>query len=176
MTDTGSFRHSNTTQNVHRIVAELMAIGADVSKVSKLIYDTNTVDRIRFLGFVLGERLEIVPEYSTAYIPISISDLKRFNSKTGDTEGFVNYALSIKGIRFAAVIIDRGELVKISFRSIGDFSVNAFARDHFDGGGHKNAAGGKTNIGLQETVNRFLNALPEYKGQLNPPVKQYSDE
>lgn len=176
MTDTGSFKHSNTTQNVHLIVAELIKLGADVSKVAKLIYDTNTIERVRFLGYILNERLKILPEYKTAYIVIRNDDLKRFKSKTGDTEGFVNYALSIKGIKFAAVIIDRGELIKMSFRSSGNFSVNDFARDHFEGGGHKNAAGGKTNIGLEETVNKFLNVLPEYKEQLNPGIKQYSNE
>ncbi len=176
MTDTGSFRHSNTTQNVHMIVAELIKLGADVSKVAKLIYDTNTVDRIRFLGFVLSERLTILPQYKTAYMAIRNSDLKRFKSKTGDTEGFVNYALSIKGIKFAAVIIDIGEVVKMSFRSTDNFSVNDFARDHFEGGGHRNAAGGKTGIGLKETVNKFLEVLPEYQEQLNPEIKQYSNE
>lgn len=166
MTDTGSFKHANTTENVHRIVAELITLGADVSKVSHLIYDNNTLDRIQFLGFVLSQRLVVLPEFNTAYIAISSEDLHKFHSKTGDTEGFVNYALSIKGVKFAAVIIDRGELVKMSFRSTGQFSVNDFARENFEGGGHRNAAGGKSTTTLDETVNRFVQLLPSYKDLL----------
>ena len=98
MTDTGSFRHSNTTQNVHQVSAHLIALGADTHKVSKLIYDSNSIDRVKFTGFAISERLVVLEEYNTAYMAISEEDLKRFNSKTGDTEGLVNYALSIQGI------------------------------------------------------------------------------
>jgi len=166
MTDTGSFKHNNTTQNVHRIVAELIEIGADVSRVAKLIYDTNTLDRIKFLGFALSERLIVLPEFNTAYMVITRADLVKFNSRTGDTEGFVNYALSIEGVKLAVLIIDKGELVKMSFRSVGDFSVNDFARNHFKGGGHKNAAGGKSSDNLESTVDKFKSLLPMYKEQL----------
>jgi len=171
MTDTGSFVHSNTTQNVHLIVSELIALGADVSKVAKLIYDSNTMNRIKLLGFALSERLVVLPEFNTAYIAISKEDLLRFDSKTGDTEGLVNHALSIEGIKLAVVIIDRGDLIKMSFRSIGDFSVNDFARDHFNGGGHKNAAGGKSTEGLESTVEKFTDLLPSYKEQLESSTK-----
>ncbi|MDN5201512.1 bifunctional oligoribonuclease/PAP phosphatase NrnA [Fulvivirgaceae bacterium BMA10] len=167
MTDTGSFKHPNTTKNVHLISAELMDHGADVSKVAKLIYDTNSVDRLKFIGFALSQKLVVLKEYRTAYIHITAEELKRFNSKTGDTEGLVNYALSIEGIILAAIIIDRTEAVKMSFRSVGEFSVNEFARDHFEGGGHKNAAGGKSNLTLEETVKKFESLLPKYKDQLN---------
>ncbi len=167
MTDTGSFKHSNTTQNIHRIVAELIELGADISKVAALIYDTNSIDRIKFLGYALSELLVVLPEYHTAYMAISSTDLKRFNSKTGDTEGLVNFALSIEGIKLAVVIIDRGELIKMSFRSVGDFSVNDFARNHFEGGGHRNAAGGKSLDNLESTVKKFKNLLPDYKDELS---------
>ncbi len=171
MTDTGSFKHSNTTQNVHLIVSELIAIGADVSKVAKLIYDTNSLNRVKFLGFALSERLVVLPEFNTAYLSLSEDDLVRFNSKTGDTEGFVNYALSIEGIKLAVVIIERRDLIKMSFRSIGDFSVNDFARNHFEGGGHKNAAGGKSTSGLDATVENFIELLSSYKDQLESNTK-----
>lgn len=168
MTDTGSFRHSNTTQNVLKISAELVSLGADVAKVAKLIYDNNSIERLKFLGFSLSERLKMLKEYNTAYIVISKDDLRRFKSKTGDTEGLVNYALSIRGIKFAALIIDREDEINLSFRSIGDFSVNDFARAHFNGGGHKNAAGGTSKLDLKGTVLMFEDLLKEYKDELKP--------
>lgn len=175
MTDTGSFKHSNTTQKVHLITAELMKLGADTHKVARLIYDNNSLERLQFTGFALSQRLVVLQEYSTAYLAISAQDLKRFNSQTGDTEGLVNYALSIKGIILAAVIIDRGEIIKISFRSIGDFPVNELAQDHFEGGGHRNAAGGKSHLTLNETVEKFVKLLPQYQSKLNYHQKINAD-
>ena len=170
MTDTGSFKHPNTTQKVHLITAELMALGADVNKVAKLIYDNNSLDGLKFLGFALTERLKVIDELNVAYIAISASDLKRFNSKTGDTEGLVNFALSLKDIKFAALIIDRKVLVKMSFRSVGDFSVNDFARKHFNGGGHKNAAGGRSSLPFSKVVEDFEKAVHEYASELKSEV------
>ena len=167
MTDTGSFRHPNTTRHVHQVVADLIELGADVSKVSKLIYDNNSLDRLRFIGFALSERLVVLKEYNTAYFAITADDLKKFKSRTGDTEGLVNYALSIQGITMAAIIIDRNDAIKLSFRSIGDFEVNHLASDHFEGGGHKNAAGGISHLSLPDTVDKFLRLLPLYKEQLH---------
>lgn len=174
MTDTGSFKHPNTTKNVFKVCAELIAIGADTAKVSKLVYDTNSLDKVKFLGFALNEKLTVLQEFNTAYFAISKDELERFNSKTGDTEGLVNYALSIEGIKFAAVIIDRTEAIKMSFRSIGDFSVNEFARKHFEGGGHKNAAGGKSDLSLAETVKKFESVLNDYKNELSSKTKTYA--
>lgn len=174
MTDTGSFKHPNTTQNVFRVCSALIGLGADTSRVAKLIYDSNSEDKIRFLGFALKERLTILPEYNTAYFAISIEDLERFHSQTGDTEGLVNYALSITGIKFAALIVDRSVMIKMSFRSIGNFSVNEFARKHFEGGGHKNASGGKSEMSLEDTVNKFKNLLREYKEELTNNIKTYA--
>ncbi len=175
MTDTGSFRHSNTTQLVHEITARLIGLGADTNKVARLIYDSNTIERLRFLGFALNQRLQVLDEYNTALFAISKNDLASFNSKTGDTEGLVNYALSIKGVILAALIIDRGELIKLSFRSIGDFSVNQLAQNHFEGGGHRNAAGGKSTLSLDETVEKFIGILPKYKTKLSSTINQISD-
>lgn len=173
MTDTGSFKHSNTTENVFRISGELIALGADTAKVSKLIYDNNSINRIKLIGFALNERLIVLPKLSTAYFAISAEDLKRFHSKTGDTEGLVNYALSITGIKFAALLTEREDGIRISFRSIGDFSVNEFAQQHFQGGGHKNAAGGKSNETLKVTVEKFESLLQDYKDQLKTKIKEY---
>lgn len=166
MTDTGGFRHPNTTIEVFKTAAALVRHGADPAKVSKLIYDTNTLERLRLMGYVLSEKLQVLPQYKTAYITLSAEDLKKFSSQTGDTEGLVNYGLSIKGVRLSVLISDRKENIKLSFRSLGEFSVNEFARKHFEGGGHKNAAGGQTNTTLEETLKKFLELLPLYKDQL----------
>ena len=166
MTDTGSFRHPSTSKNVHLIIADLLHIGVQTSNIHRLIYDSSTELRLRFLGYVLKDKLVVLHEYNTAYIAITKEELKAYDSKTGDTEGLVNYALSIEGIVFAALIIDRTEAVKMSFRSVGDFSVNEFAREHFNGGGHKNAAGGMSMNSLEATVAKFERLLPLYKEQL----------
>jgi phosphoesterase RecJ-like protein len=166
MTDTGGFRHSNTTHKVFKIAGELVALGANPSKVSKLIYDTNSIERLRLMGYVLGQKLKVIPEYRTAYIVLTAEELKNFSSQTGDTEGFVNYGLSIKGIKLSVLISDRKENIKLSFRSLGNFSVNDMARKYFDGGGHRNASGGQTKLTLEQTLEKFLSILPEYKEQL----------
>jgi bifunctional oligoribonuclease and PAP phosphatase NrnA len=166
MTDTGGFRHSNTTHKVLKIASQLVEQGADPYKVSKLIYDTNTIERLRLMGFVLSEKLQVIPEYRTAFVALTADELKRFGSQTGDTEGLVNYGLSIKGVRLSALITDRKENIKLSLRSLGNFSVNDMARTHFNGGGHRNAAGGQTNLTLDQTVKKFLEILAEYKNQL----------
>ena len=166
MTDTGSFRHSNTSGQVFQIASELVEHGADPYKVSKLIYDTNTLERLRLMGYVLSEKLQVLPEYRTAYIVLSAEELKRFGSQTGDTEGLVNYGLSVKGVKLSVLISDRRENIKLSLRSLGNFSVNEMARAHFDGGGHRNAAGGQTTLTLEQTVKKFLDILPLYKDQL----------
>lgn len=167
MTDTGSFRHSNTRHKEFQIASELTRLGADPSNVSKLIYDTNTLERLRLMGFVLSEKLKVLPDYKTAYMTLSAEELKRFGSQTGDTEGFVNYGLSIKGIKLSVMIHERRDSVKLSLRSLGNFSVNEMARKHFEGGGHKNASGGSSSLTLAQTVEKFLSILPEYKNQLN---------
>ncbi len=166
MTDTASFRHPNTTKKVHLISAELIGLGVQTNKVQRLVYDNQTEERLRFLGYSLLNKLVVLPEYHTAYFAISAEELQRFHSQTGDTEGLVNYGLSIEGVVMAVLIIDRGENVKLSFRSVGDFSVNDLARQHFQGGGHKNAAGGKSDLNLEETVQKFLQLLSRYKNEL----------
>jgi len=167
MTDTGSFRHSNTHHEEFAVAGELVRLGADPSKVSKLIYDTNTLERLRLMGFVLSEKLKVLPEYRTAYMTLSADELKRLGSQTGDTEGLVNYGLSIKGIRLSVMIHERKDSVKLSLRSLGEFSVNEMARKHFEGGGHRNASGGSSSLSLDQTLQKFLSILPEYKEQLN---------
>jgi len=167
MTDTGGFRHNNTTQKEFLIASELVGYGANPSEVARLIYDTNSIERLRLTGYVLSQKLKVLPEYNTSYIMISSEELKKYGSQTGDTEGLVNYGLSINGVRFAILMYDRKDEIKLSFRSIGNFSVNEFARQHFEGGGHKNASGGSSKLSLEETLKKLLALLPNYKDQLN---------
>ena len=112
--------------------------------------------------------MQFLPEYKTAYMYVTEADKEKYNFQKGDTEGFVNYALSLQGVVFAIIFIEDNEqgIIKISFRSKGNFSVNQFARKHFDGGGHENAAGGRSSLNLQETITRFLDILPTYKQDL----------
>ncbi len=163
MTDTGSFKHSSTSSNVHRIVADLIDRGANISVVSKRIYDNNSLSRLKLIGFALADRLTVFDNLKVAYITLSNEDLNRFNYQTGDTEGLVNYALSIKGIAMAAIIIEREDKVKLSFRSFGDVAVNDLARKYFNGGGHKNAAGGASDETLEETVSKFRKVVLEHR-------------
>lgn len=167
MTDTGSFRFSSTTPTTHRIVANLIEAGAEGDIIHQNIYDTNSSERMKLLGVALNN-LNILTEYNTAYITLTQKELDENNFKKGDTEGFVNYALSVKGIVFAAIFIENKQenIVKMSLRSKGDFSVNDFARNHYSGGGHNNAAGGKSSHSLNKTVTEFISILPRYKDEL----------
>ena len=167
MTDTGNFRHANTTQNVHEVVSQLIQLGADNAKVARNVYDGNSLNRLRFIGYALSEKLTVLPEYNTAYFAITAEELSRFNSQTGDTEGLVNYALSLKGVVFAALFTDRKEAIKMSFRSIGEFPANEIAATFFNGGGHRNAAGGRTTDTLEETVDKFKSVIVDYKELLD---------
>ena len=166
MTDTGSFKFSSTSSKVHRIVADLIDKGADVNKIHRLIYDNNTINKLKLLGFSISKRLNFMEEYNTAYFVLNRNDLKRFRYKKGDTEGLVNYALSIKNVNLASIIIEDKDFVKFSFRSIGKFSVNDFAKKHFNGGGHKNAAGGRLDENLDVALSKFLKLIRENKTKL----------
>ncbi|MGN7823904.1 bifunctional oligoribonuclease/PAP phosphatase NrnA [Chitinophaga varians] len=161
VTDTGSFRFASTTARVHRMVADLMDRGLRHEIIHQEIYDNFLENRLRFLGHSLLNRMEVFYEYNTAMLAIPYSDLKRFDLQTGDTEGLVNFLLSIQGIKMAALIIDRNSEVKLSFRSKGNFDVNTFARRYFEGGGHFNASGGRSTDSLEKTVNRFIKAVEE---------------
>ena len=168
MTDTGSFKFPATTAKTHRVSAALIEAGAQHSKIHQAIYDNQSPGQLKLLGRALAQ-MEIKPEYHTAYTYLSQKDLDECHFKKGDTEGFVNYALQLQGIRFALIFIEnqQEQIIKISLRSVGDFSVNEFARNHFNGGGHINAAGGRFDGGLTEAIDYFLKSLPEYKNQLH---------
>jgi len=166
MTDTGSFRFSSASASVHRMVAVLKDTGLDHTKVHENLFDNFLENRLRFIGHALLNRMEVLYEYNTALISIPWKDLVKYQIRTGDTEGLVNYPLTIQGIKFAALIIDRDEEIKCSFRSKGGFDVNQFARNYFEGGGHRNAAGGRSNQTLDQTTQRFRASLKENALQL----------
>jgi phosphoesterase RecJ-like protein len=166
MTDTGSFRFPSTTASVHKIVAHLKELGLQHAKIHENIYDNSTEGRLKFMGNAFLNRMTVLPEFKTAIMAIPKTDIYKFELKTGDTEGLVNYLLSIEGIKFAAIVIDREEERKWSFRSKGNFDVNIFARTHFEGGGHANAAGGRSSKSVDETLNDFKTIIENYKSQL----------
>ena len=166
MTDTGSFRFSSTSSHVHRIAAMLLDIGVDIEAIHSSIYDNYLIRRNRFLGHILLNRMKVLEELNTSYMVISLEEMERFGIESGETEGFVNYNLSMKGIRLGVLIKEDHDKVKMSFRSKGDFPANELAR-HFDGGGHRNAAGGKSEVSLEETEKRFLTLLERYRSALS---------
>jgi phosphoesterase RecJ-like protein len=167
VTDTGSFRYSNCSSRTHVIAAELMDFGINHVAIHDLVFDSYTENRVRFIGYSISQKLEVLKEYRTALITINKQELKQYEVVTGDTEGLVNYGLSIEGIKFAVLIIDRSKIVKMSFRSKGNFAANNFAMKHFNGGGHFYAAGGSSPLSLEETVAQFKEVLKQYKEELN---------
>ncbi|OOV29564.1 DHH family phosphoesterase [Flavobacterium sp. LM5] len=156
LTDSGSFRFPKTTGNTHRIVAELIDLGVENTVIPTQLFDNSSYDRLQLLGRAL-QNMKVIAEKQTSYITLTQAELNEFHFVKGDTEGIVNYGLSIKGIVFSAIFIENQEekIIKISFRSQGSFDVNEFARNHFNGGGHINAAGGKSEESLSDTVAKF---------------------
>ena len=168
MTDTGSFRFNSTSSDTHRVIADLIDKGAKNAQIHNNVFDTNSENKLQLLGTAL-QNLKVNKDLRTAYISLSQEELDKNNFQKGDTEGFVNYGLSLDGIIFAVIFIEKEneDLIKISFRSKGDFDVNKFARAHFEGGGHINAAGGKSNLSMNDTIVKFNKILPEYKEELS---------
>lgn len=166
MTDTASFRFVSATAETYEVAADLIRAGARNYVAHESIYDVWSEERIRLVGYCTNEKMMVLQDYNTAIIGLSKAELNRFNHKTGDTEGIVNIPLSIKNIRFSAFFVERKDEVKISFRSKDDFSVRDFSAKYFEGGGHKNASGGRSSLSLEETIKRFISLLPEYKEEL----------
>ncbi len=166
MSDTGSFRFPVTTPSVHLMVAELKSKGLNHALVHEEIYDNFLENRLRFIGHVLLNRMQVFYEFNTALIAIPKADLQKFHIRAGDTEGLVNYPLSIQGIKMAALLIDRDEERRWSFRSKSGFDCNSFARKYFNGGGHYNAAGGRSLESMEENVRQFKDAIQQNALQL----------
>jgi len=171
VTDTGSFSYSCNHVKTYEVIAALFRRGIDGERIHRLIYDTYSEHRLRLLGYSLSENLVVLPEFHTAYIYLTSEDLERFHYQVGDTEGVVNYALSIEGINMAALFSERDNSIRISFRSKGNFSVERIASDYFDGGGHANASGATSYLSMEETVKKFRDLLPHYREALSKVYK-----
>ncbi|MDE7149514.1 MAG: DHH family phosphoesterase [Bacteroidales bacterium] len=168
-TDTGSFSYACRHAGLFHIVAALIERGADTVRIHRAIFDTFSASRMYLLGYCLHRKLVVMPAYGTAYISLNIEEMEQFHYQAGDLEGVVNYALSIEGVSFAAFFTQRKNRIRISLRSKGEVDVNEFARQHFNGGGHKNAAGGSSFEGLAETLARFERLVPEfYEKEIKP--------
>ena len=163
MTDTGSFKYPSTTSRTHDIISALIQLGAENAKIHDLIYDNTSPTRIALLGYSLNKKLLLYPENNAAIISLNAKELKEFNFQKGDTEGFVNYCLSIKNIKFAAFITEKEGIVKLSLRSKGNIKVNEIAKKYFNGGGHINAAGGISKVSVNETIKELENIINNLK-------------
>ncbi|MCX6231373.1 MAG: bifunctional oligoribonuclease/PAP phosphatase NrnA [Bacteroidetes bacterium] len=167
MTDTGSYSYSCNYEKTYKITASIIKTGVDAEEIHHLVYDTFSENRLRLLGYCLSERLTVIAERSTAYIALSKAELKRFNYQVGDTEGVVNYALSINKINLAALFTERDGAVRISFRSKGEVDVNVFARTYFEGGGHMHASGATSYLSLADTIKKFEQSINDFAEVLN---------
>ena len=167
MTDTGSFKFPSTTHVTHKVVSNLLKTGISHFEIHNQIYDNNKPERVQLLSFALSQ-IKIIEDLNTCYISLSQKNLDKFNYKKGDTEGIVNYGLSIKNIKFAVIFMENSneKVIRISLRSRGNFNVNEFSKNIFGGGGHKNAAGAISKKTLSKTIDYFLKSLNNYKEQL----------
>jgi len=162
MTDTGSFRFSSVTPRTHELLALLLKSGVKQSEIHENTFDNNRLDKLRLRSYIIAERLEILEDYGVAIISVTNKEKERFHHIKGDTEGLVNVALSIEGVKAAAFFVEGDDIIKISFRSKGDIAVNQLSADNFNGGGHKNAAGGASYVSLDETIAKFKSVVPKY--------------
>ena len=167
MTDTGSFSHNISNPNTFKVIAELMSLGIETDKIHSNVYNNYSANRMKLLGYCLNNKMEVFPDLRTAFISITKKELENFDYEPGDTEGFVNYPLSINNIVFTALFIEKEDFVKASFRSKGDFPANEFSNKHFEGGGHLNAAGGESKLSLNKTIEKFKQLIGQYNHQLN---------
>ena len=166
MTDTGNFHYASSYPEIFHIVGDLMKYNIDKDRIYSNVYDAYSLDRMRLLGYCLQEKMVVFPRYHAAYISITDEELRRFNHRKGDTEGFVNVPFSVKGVSFTALFVEKKDRIKISFRSRGSFPVNRIAAEHYGGGGHINAAGGDSFLSMEATLKQFESLLPEYKQML----------
>ncbi len=162
MTDTGSLSYNSSNPQTYRIVAGLLEKNVDKDKIHELVFHSNSFYRMKLLGHVLGKKMILMPEQKAAYLWLTKEELEEHHFEPGDTEGFVNYPLGIEGINISAFFMEKDDKVKCSFRSRGDFPVNHFSEMHFNGGGHRNAAGGESYLSMEETIEKLKKELPEF--------------
>ena len=174
--DTGSFSHNASRHSTYRIVGDLINRGAEKERINESLFNNFSEKRMRLLGHCLSEKMEIFPQFRSALIWLNAKELKKFDFHPGDTEGFVNYPLSIKGVVFSAFFMEKNDSVKISFRSKGSFPTNEFSGAHFSGGGHRNASGGETRLPIEEALSLFRSLLPQYSEELEKDFKLLANE
>ncbi len=162
MTDTGNFSFSYLTPQLYRALAVLVEKGVDVPGVNSQVYNSFSEDRARLFGYVVDRKMSIIKGGTVAYMTLSEREMRRYNFQQGDSEGFVNYPLTIKKMKFSVIFIEHRKFIRISFRSRRNIDVNTFARKYFEGGGHKNAAGGKSYRTMEATVAHFLRSIEEF--------------
>lgn len=162
VTDTNSFKNPNTTPQTHLIAAELMDCGIDANHIQRMVYDNKSLNRLLFFSFAISQRLVVLPEFNTAYFVVQKEDYKRYDLESGDTEGLVDCALSLRGVELAAVLKETDHGVYLSLRSVGDVPANLIAKEYFQGGGHKNAAGGMSKLDLTDTIDLFERLLKQH--------------
>ncbi|MGB1217290.1 MAG: DHH family phosphoesterase [Saprospiraceae bacterium] len=163
LTDTGGFKFNSVKPRTHEVLAKIIAAGVEHHLIHEKLNDTNTESRLRLQGFALSEKLEILYDYNVALIPLSKEELAKYNYKKGDTDSLANLVLSIKGMKAAIMLKEDGGIIKMSFRSKGaENPVNILAKEHFNGGGHANAAGGMSNLTVNETVEKLKGLIPQY--------------
>ncbi|NJK87557.1 MAG: hypothetical protein HC906_17845 [Bacteroidales bacterium] len=167
MTDTGCFSYNSSNPDTYMVVQKMLGYGIEKDSIYYNVYDNFSANRMRLLGYILNEKMEVFPEFNTVLLSLTREEQKKYSFQPGDSEGFVNYPLSIKGIRFSAFFIEKEDHVKLSLRSKGNFSVNEFAGKHFNGGGHHNASGGEVNVSITDALQLFRDLLPKYKNELN---------
>jgi len=176
MTDTGCFSFNSSNSQTFKIVAELQKIGINKDQIYSDVYDNYSEYRMKLLGYCLDKKMILLPEYQAAYISLTKEELEKYHFAPGDSEGFVNYPLSIKNIIFTAIFIERKDYIKVSLRSKGDFQVNQIAMDCYNGGGHKNAAGGEIKASLDDAINIFTKAAPfYYQNHQKNNIKKHND-
>lgn len=167
MTDTGNFAFSFLTPDLMRSVAVLLERGLDIPKVYNAVYNSYSASRVKLLGYTLGRKMEVLAKGKAAYMSLTEKEMRRHNFQLGDSEGFVNYPLSIAGMKMSAIFIETRKFIRVSLRSRGDeVDVNIFARRYFGGGGHKNAAGGKSFVSIEETIEIYKKAVVEYFNEI----------
>lgn len=162
MTDTGNFNYASSYPEIFHIVGDLMNYDIEKDRIYSNVYDAFSEDRMRLQGYCMLEKMVVLPEFHSAYISLTDEELKKFNHRKGDTEGFVNIPFSVKGVRFTALFVEKKDRIKVSFRSRGNFPVNLVASEHYHGGGHINAAGGDSFVSMKETLTGFESLLPKY--------------
>ena len=167
MSDTGCFNHNSSTPETYKLVSQLLEYEINKDNIFDNFYNNFSESRMRLMGYLLNEKMVVLPEYSTAYITLTREEQSRFHYAPGDTEGFVNLPFSIKGVQIAALFTQKKDHIRISFRSRGGIAINETIAKHFDGGGHQYAAGGESYTDMDKAIKKFVQILAGIKSKID---------